>query len=57
MLPLPALAAPVVLLCFEHAYENDIPICAFLGDECVTIKMTPELEQLHSTYYEPLAKV
>jgi len=52
-----SLPAGVVILLFEHAMENDISICAFLGDECVTTKMTPELEQLHYTYYEPLAKV
>jgi hypothetical protein len=47
----------VVVLCFEHAMENDIPVVAFLGDECVTLAMHPELEELHTTYYEPLPKV
>jgi len=51
------LPPPVVVLCFEHAMENDIPVVAFLGDECVTLAMHPELEELHTTYYEPLPKV
>mmetsp|Transcript_34668 Transcript_34668/g.89999 ORF Transcript_34668/g.89999 Transcript_34668/m.89999 type:complete len:268 (-) Transcript_34668:105-908(-) len=52
-----SLPPPVVALCFEHAMENNIPAVAFLGDECVTLAMHPELEELHATYYEPLAKV
>jgi len=40
-----------------YAYENDISITCFLGDECVTPKMTKELEELHYRYYEPYAQV
>jgi hydroxymethylpyrimidine pyrophosphatase-like HAD family hydrolase len=38
--------------------DTSTPICGFLGDECVTIgSMTPEIEELHTRYYEPLAVV
>lgn len=30
---------------------------AFLGDECSTLHLTPQLRQLHDVYYEPLAAV
>jgi hydroxymethylpyrimidine pyrophosphatase-like HAD family hydrolase len=34
-----------------------VSVCAFLGDECTTLKMTEDLECLHSQYYEPRASV
>lgn len=29
------------------AEEHGIPVCGFLGEECVTIELHPELEELH----------
>jgi hydroxymethylpyrimidine pyrophosphatase-like HAD family hydrolase len=31
--------------------------CGFHGESCITTKMTPEVEELHHRYYEPLATV
>lgn len=42
---------------FEFAEQHNVPICGFLGDTCMTIRMHPELEELHHRYYEPLAEV
>lgn len=39
------------------AIENGVALCGFLGEECVTPAMTPEIQELHSRYYEPLAAV
>ncbi|KAL4419005.1 hypothetical protein ABPG77_000870 [Micractinium sp. CCAP 211/92] len=47
----------VVRSAFEFSAEHDVPVCGFLGEECVTHKMHPELEELHHRYYEPLAAV
>lgn len=38
------LPAGVVRAAFEFAAERNVPLAGFLGDECVTLKMTPELE-------------
>ncbi len=37
----------VVRSAFEFSAEHDVPVCGFLGEECVTHKMHPELEELH----------
>ncbi|KAK9867453.1 hypothetical protein WJX84_002155 [Apatococcus fuscideae] len=47
----------VVQQAFLWALENDVPLAGFTGDEAVTLKMKPELEELHTRYYEPLAVV
>ena len=38
-----ALSQKVVRAAFEYAQETETPLCAFLGDECVTLRMTKEL--------------
>ena len=38
----------VVRAAFEYAAAEDVPICGFLGEECVTIKQTPEIQELHT---------
>lgn len=52
-----ALPAPVVSAAFDWAGRAGVSCVAFLGDECATLRMTPELEELHQRYYEPLASV
>ena len=42
-----ALPADVVRAAFEFSAAHDVPLCGFLGEECVTHKMHPELEELH----------
>lgn len=52
------LPSDIVAAAFQYALDTSTPICGFLGDECVTIgSMTPEIEELHTRYYEPLASV
>ena len=53
----PSLTTEVVLDVFGYASKQDIACVAFLGDTCVTLNLKKELEELHSVYYEPLAKV
>ena len=38
------LPSGVVRAAFEYAAERNVPLAGFLGDECVTLRMTPELE-------------
>jgi len=52
-----ALPADVVARAFDWAGRTGVSCVAFLGDECATLAMTPELEELHTRYYEPLAAV
>ncbi|KAL4528549.1 hypothetical protein Ndes2437A_g03114 [Nannochloris sp. 'desiccata'] len=52
------LTSDIVAAAFQYSLNTGTPICGFLGDECVTIgSMTPEIEELHMRYYEPLADV
>jgi len=52
------LTSDIVASAFQYSVSTGTPICGFLGDECVTIgSMTPEIEELHTRYYEPLAAV
>lgn len=51
------LDAEIIRMAFEFAQEHNISCVGFLGEECVTLKMTKEVEELHSRYYEPLAKL
>ena len=39
----------VVSAAFEYAAATGVPLAGFLGDECVTLRMTPELEVLPLT--------
>lgn len=41
----------------SYASREGISLCAFLGDTCATLELTPQLRELHTTYYEPLAEV
>eukprot|EP00884_Botryococcus_braunii_P004928 jgi/Botrbrau1/14436/Bobra.0014s0082.1 len=47
----------VVERAFQFSLQQDISLCAFLGDHTATLKMTGELRELHERYYEPLAEV
>ena len=44
--PLPGavLDRGVVAAAFEYAERMDVPLCAFLGDTCATLRMEPELK-------------
>lgn len=42
---------------FKYSEKNSVPCIAFLGDDCATMEMTPEVEEMHTVYYEPLAEV
>ena len=41
------LPADVVRAAFEFSAAHDVPVCGFLGEQCVTNKLHPELEELH----------
>ncbi len=43
-----ALPRAVVSAAFEFASATGVPLAGFLGDECVTLRMTPELEVLRA---------
>ncbi|KAL6759257.1 HAD-like domain-containing protein [Haematococcus lacustris] len=51
----------VVAQVFRHVSatypDGSVSCVAFTGDDCVTLRMTQELQDLHSVYYEPLASV
>lgn len=51
------LGTEVVRQAFEFSATHGVPCCAFLGDDCATLDLAPELRELHSVYYEPLARV
>ncbi len=42
---------------YSYASREGLSLCAFLGDTCATLELTPQLRELHTTYYEPLAEV
>lgn len=52
-----SMSPEAVMAAMRWAREANVPCCAFLGDECVTLEQGPELQQLHAVYYEPLARV
>ena len=52
-----ALDMSIVKNVLSYAVENDVSVTCFLGDECVTPKVTKELEELHFRYYEPYPQV
>jgi len=41
----------------KYSIDNNISVCGFQGDACVTPFMTSDIELLHERYYEPLAAV
>lgn len=43
-----ALPADVVAQAFTWATAADVSCVAFLGDECVTLRLTDELRELHT---------
>ena len=51
------LSRQVVEEAFRWSLSSGVSLCAFHGDECSTLTMTPELKDLHDIYYEPLARV
>lgn len=57
LLPGSRLCPNVVRTAFQYAMDTDTPLCAFLGDDCATMRMHPELQELHHRYFEPLARV
>ncbi|BDA50944.1 probable endoribonuclease YbeY at N-terminal half [Coccomyxa sp. Obi] len=57
LLPGKDLPPSIVRSAFQYSTDMRVPLCAFLGDTCVTLEMTDELQDLHHTYYEPLARV
>lgn len=42
---------------YMYAHAHNLAVVGFLGEECITPRMTPEVEELHRRYYEPLALV
>ena len=44
LLPGYRLNPEVVRAAFQYATETDTPLCAFLGDDCATLRMHPELQ-------------
>ncbi len=38
------LAKSIVQAAFEYSIKEDISLCGFLGDDCVTMKHTPEIQ-------------
>lgn len=43
----------VVCEAFQYALDTNLALCAFLGDDIVTARMHPCLEELHTVYHEP----
>jgi Cof subfamily protein (haloacid dehalogenase superfamily) len=58
-LPVPGGALPpaVVRAAYAFARARSVPLCAFLGETAATPFAAPELDELHSRYYEPRAAV
>ncbi|PNH06702.1 Phosphatase YidA [Tetrabaena socialis] len=52
-----ALPPAVVEAAYRYSLASGVSLCAFLGDTCATPRLTPDIRQLHDTYYEPLAEV
>lgn len=51
-----ALPSCVVSDAFTWAEACGVSCVAFLGDECATLALTDDVRELHSRYYEPLAR-
>lgn len=52
-----SLPPAVVSAAFQYSLTHDVPLCAFLGDDTATLRMTPELQLLTDKYYEPVPHV
>lgn len=57
VIPFASLPPPHPLRFVEAHPEAGITACAFLGDDCSTLRMTDDIRELNERYYEPLAKV
>ena len=54
----PSLPASVVRAAFEFASATPgVSAVAFTGDECFSMKITKDTEELHTVYHEPLPRV
>ena len=38
------LEASIVKAAFEYSLREDVSLCGFLGDDCITMKHTPEIQ-------------
>ena len=45
----------VVRAAFQYAQERNVPLAAFLGDDCATLQMHPELEVRYPVRMHPSA--
>ena len=54
-MPGPDMPPDVVRAAFQYAQERNVPLAAFLGDECATLQMHPELEVRYPVRMRPLA--
>lgn len=52
----PDLSSDLVMSVFRYCESANISCIAFSGDECLTTRMTSDVEDMHTVYYEPLAK-
>ena len=43
----------IVQAAFEYSLRENVTLCGFLGDECVTLKHTPEIQV--SSWYKILS--
>ena len=56
--PFPSLPASVVRAAFAFAARSPgVSAVAFTGDECLTLAVTADTDELHSVYHEPLPRV
>ena len=49
----PSLTPEIVRSAFDYASAHDVSCVAFTGDECLTLKRTPDLMELHERYPVP----
>ncbi|KAL0018066.1 hypothetical protein WJX77_011460 [Trebouxia sp. C0004] len=56
-LPSVYLEKSIVRAAFEYSIRENVSLSGFLGDECVTMRYTPEIQALSDVYYEPRAQV
>lgn len=40
----------IVQAAFEYSIRENVTLCGFLGDECVTMRHTPEIQARHQPY-------
>ena len=39
----------IVRAAFEYSVREHVTLCAFLGDHCITLKHTPEIQVMSAT--------